>query len=290
MIGTSSIDVPSRLYLSLFGGVENGSITAGPGSDTFNIPAPYGTALVLQGGGGGNVLRGPDADTLYALSGPNAGRLSGSALSAPVSFAGIGSLVGGLGADRFRFTDARAKLSGSIDGGGGTNLLDYSGYTSDVTVNLGLRTATAVGSVNRIQDVVGGLVNNLLVGDAGNNVLEAPAGQAGRNVLIGGGGADVLFGGTGEDLLIGGRTAYDADAAKLDTIRSVWIGGAAFQSRIDLLTNGSLGGIRLNAATVRGDGAQDQLTGGKGRDWLFRAGGTSLYDSDPTQDRVTMYV
>jgi Ca2+-binding RTX toxin-like protein len=73
--------------------------------------------------------------------------------------------------------------------GGGTNTLDYSAYTGDVTVDLPLGFATGLGGgISNIQNVTGSDGNDLLVGDGNANVL---VGGTGRNVLIGGG-ADAL--------------------------------------------------------------------------------------------------
>src|SRR5262249_30810362 len=112
-----------------------------------------------------------------------------------------------------------------LDGGGGTNALNYSGYTTDVTVNLPLFAATGVGYyLINIQNVTGGAGNDILVGDDASNVLD---GGPGRDLLIDGGSAyllnpDTLLGGGGEDILIAGFTDYDYDAAALEAIRAEW--------------------------------------------------------------------
>ena len=66
---------------------------------------------------------------------------------------------------KFSVFDDGGTLSGSIDGGGGTNALDYTAYTTDVVVILPNHAATGVGSVFHIRDVTGGLGpgSNILV-------------------------------------------------------------------------------------------------------------------------------
>jgi hypothetical protein len=89
-------------------------------------------AVVLNGGSGGN---------LFILAQTNM----------PVS------LNGGAGDDTFEFNDG-ASITGSIDGGGGFNTLDYRAYTTPVTVNLLTGIATGVaGGVRNIQRVLGGV-------------------------------------------------------------------------------------------------------------------------------------
>jgi Ca2+-binding RTX toxin-like protein len=82
---------------------------------------------------------------------------------------------------------------GSLNGGLGTNILDYSQYTTGVTVNLLAGTATGVGgSVSNIHEVIGGSGNDSLTADNKGDLL------------VGGAGNDTLAGGAGNDILLGG--------------------------------------------------------------------------------------
>ena len=91
-------------------------------------------SVTFDGGGGNDTLVGPDADTTWTVSGTNAGTLGG-----PISFAfaNVENLTGGGGTDTFAFTPA-GSVAGMIDGGGGTNTLDYSAFTTPVHTNLGI--------------------------------------------------------------------------------------------------------------------------------------------------------
>jgi Ca2+-binding RTX toxin-like protein len=106
----------------------------------------------------------------------------------------------GIGDDSFRLPAVLPTVPLTLDGGGGTNTLDYSAFTADVTVNL--RTGTATGlSGFEVQNVTGGSANDILVGNDAANVLD---GGAGRDILIGRRAADQLLGGADDDILIGG--------------------------------------------------------------------------------------
>jgi Ca2+-binding RTX toxin-like protein len=110
------------------------------------------------------------------------------------------NLSGGSGDDLFRFDDG-AVLSGTIDGYGGSNTLDYSGYTSSVDVDLTTGTATGTSGVSNVDHLLGGSGDDTLVGNPNANTL---VGGQGDDQLIGGAGDDQLFGGEGDDLLEGG--------------------------------------------------------------------------------------
>ena len=149
------------------------------------------------GGSGSNAIVGPNSDTVWDLTGLNMVSVNG------LSFSGFQNITGGSGADRFVF-ETGGGVTGSIDGGGGNNTLDYSPYVGDIVVDLALGTATAVGTgVSHVENVTGSIGNDLLVGDALSNTLR---GGTGRNVIIGGGGADTLIGGGGDNILIGEPT------------------------------------------------------------------------------------
>jgi hypothetical protein len=176
---------------------------------------------------------------------------------------GTGSSVSVLGdnADEtFKVNALPPGVAFSLNGEGGVNALDYSGWTGDVTVDLPSGHATGfTGSISSIRDVVGSNGNNILVGDAQPNTL---TGGSGRNILIGGAGADILNGGLGQNILIGGAT--DDDLAALDAVMAAWpLGDPNF------------------AAAAHSDGAADTLNGG-GQNWfLFAPGEDQLANTQP---------
>jgi autotransporter-associated beta strand protein len=209
------------------------------------------------------------------------------------------SLLGGAADAIFSLQSFVAETPLTIVGGTGSNTLDYSSYTTDVSVNLQTGTATDLAGIKdpntgrvTIQNVIGG---------SGNDTLLA---GADRSILIGsGGGADHLFGGSGEDILIGGITDYtqpNLNVAAIDAILQEWNRtDLSFDDRMsDLLTgsnsqgvaaNNVIGGtaILFNSTTVHDDLAADALTGGTGRDWYFIDASDLITNKKPGDD-VTM--
>jgi Ca2+-binding RTX toxin-like protein len=229
------------------------------------------------------------------------------------------SLSGGAGDDAFTFAK-EAGVSGSIDGGDGVNLLDYSRWTAAAEVNLGQGTASGAGSVANIQNVQGGDGNDHLVGDsqdnslwggagndylngaAGNDFLQGGAGNdillggagndslfgnAGRDLLIGGLGADAVSGGAGDDIAIGGTTAHDNDLAALDCLMAIWSGSETYKERVRMITTPSAQcPALLTKKTVFTDGAEDNLSGGGDLDLFFAAALDHLDDVNSLREKV----
>ncbi len=232
-----------------------------------------GSKVTIHGGPGQDTLTGPDAGNNWKITGTNAGTLDGR-----LSFTGIEYLTGGSGYDTFAFANG-AKVTGSIDGGGGSNTLDYSAYKTNLIVDLALGSATGVGgTVSNIGNVLGGSGNDILVGNGGHNLLSDPGG---RNLIIGEGGPDVLVGGIGGNILIGGTTIYDKNLTALQAILNEWARtDKSYQQRISDLRFGTglNGNVVLDTTPVPGvtsvptvvdNGAGDILIGGAGQDWFF---------------------
>ncbi|HZU34895.1 MAG TPA: hypothetical protein VFA18_03250, partial [Gemmataceae bacterium] len=171
----------------------------------------------------------------------------------------------------------------SIDGGGGSDWLDYSAFTAGVTVDLVTGSASninggAAGSVSNLPNVRGGKGDdhltgnggNILIGNGGNDVLvDAFTGSdaSGRSLLIGGAGSDTLTAGSAGDILISGTTSYDAKNANLAAILAEWQSGDDYNTRFNRLHAGTNKLVWLS--TVKDDGAADVLNGGAGLDWYF---------------------
>jgi len=108
-------------------------------------------------------------------------------------------LDGGAGDDAFCFRNGSA-VTGDLDGGPGSNTLDYSDYLTDVRIDLAEGTATSVtGGISNIQKVIGGKGNDILIGNDQDNTLD---GGPGDDSLSAGGGFNILIGGEGKDSAI----------------------------------------------------------------------------------------
>jgi hypothetical protein len=158
----------------------------------------------------------------------------------------------------------------SINGEGGSNTLDYSGYAGDVTVDLPLGYATGLtGGISNVRNVVGSQGNDILVGDGQANIL---TGGTGRNILIGGqGGGDTLIGGPGQNILIAGYTDDDLDVAALDAVMAQWIAGDAEP---------------FATSQVHRDTTADALVGG-GQNWFLYTPGQDQLSNVQSGDLLT---
>jgi hypothetical protein len=275
------------------------------GTTTVTITTAPTTPVTVTGGGGTTKLVGPNVPTTWTVSGANSGTV------ANVTYSVVPALKGGLATDTFQMLPG-GSVSGTIDGGGGKNWLDYSAYTGPVSVNLsgsaygslpahsatGVRGGAAAGIVNVPNaragsgdaTLVGG-GGNILVGGAGNNTLVdryAVSGASGGSLLIGGSGTDSLTGGKAGDLLIGGTTTYDAQSGSLQDILAYWNShnhNAAFTALQAGLptTHEQL----VWGTTVTDDASADVLTGTTSTtaiDWFFAGVGDTVNHGKPGTD------
>jgi Ca2+-binding RTX toxin-like protein len=303
----------------------NGSISEGidgaTGSDTADFSKVNAAVTVdislfeginkfIGGASGDDTLVGLNVANTWNITAQNAGTIN------TLAFSGFENLQGGTSTDSFVFADAKG-VSGTIDGGGGRDTLNYAAFTTRVEVDLLAGTATKVqgGIVPlSIRDVIGGTVADKLTGDTQNNLLAGNAGDdelnggegndtlgggdgidtitggEGGDLLFGGLGADILDGSAGDDILFDGTTTFESSIASLDALLTAWNSGDAYATRVAELkagTTGVAGAPRItlvastgNPVTVTPDAAVDTLTGGGDLDWFL------LKTTDPV-DLVT---
>jgi hypothetical protein len=288
-----------------FTAVEN--LTGGTGNDVFKFTSAGSVSGKVDGGGGTNALDysgdggaaatvnlasgtatrtggfaniqslvgssastdkliGPNTTNVWSITNNNAGTVGS------FSFSAIKYLTGGSGEDVFVFSAGKS-ISGKIDGGGGTNWLDYAAYTTAVAVNLATNTATGVdggaaGGIANIRDVRGGQGGDTLTGNSQGNILiggngtNTINGGSGRSILIGGKGKDTVTGGSGNDILIAGYTDFDisslAHDLALDSILAEWQSGNSYGTRINHIKNG--GGLNGSNKLTWGGTVHDNST------------------------------
>jgi hypothetical protein len=274
------------------GGSGSDALIAASGVNTWTLTLP--TAGTLNGitftsiqqlvGAGSDTLVGPNTSNVWKVAGIGSGTLGGGA------FSGFAALQGGTANDTFRITEGIA--SGlSLDGGAGTDKLDYAAYAGAIDVDLAAATATGSAHVAGIENVQGGDGADIIRGDGNDNILAGGAGTdiliggAGNDTLSGGAASDILIGGTGadllagnadEDILIGGTTIYDANDAALAALLATWSGTGTYSARVTSVNTGSgvAGGYYLLGddgvtQTVFTDNDVDTLTGSGGKDFFF---------------------
>ena len=118
-----------------------------------------------KGGSGPSTLVGPDTDNVWHITGNDAGDVNGA-----FTFSNFGNLRGGAKTNQFVFSDG-AGVSGGIDSGFGSATLDYSAYTTPVTVDLSHETATGAPVIMGIDSVTGGHGSDTLIGPSDFKLL-----------------------------------------------------------------------------------------------------------------------
>src|SRR5687767_3372571 len=106
-------------------------------------------ANCIDGGDGSDTLIGFNTANTWKLTGEQSGNLNGS-----LHFSGIENLMGGTSTDSFLF-DLAAAGFGALNGGTGSDTLNYSAFTDPVTVDRQLATATAVSSFTAFEAAIG---------------------------------------------------------------------------------------------------------------------------------------
>ena len=191
--------------------------------------------------------------------------------------------------DRYVRVQRGASVGGTINGGGGGDWLDYSAYTTAISVNLSTGSASHTGGVSNIQNVRGSSGSNTLTGNASGNILVGGSGNdtitggSGRSLLIGGSGKDTIKGGASDDILIAGSTSFDDNNAALMAVFAEWQRtDETYQQRISNIRGTTTGGLNgsydLNSTTVHDDGFVDTLTGNAGMDWFWDGSNDKITD------------
>ncbi|MBU6510028.1 MAG: hypothetical protein KGQ73_07595, partial [Gammaproteobacteria bacterium] len=167
-----------------------GNLTGGNTTNAF-VLAGGSLSGNLDGGSGaptGNSLQGDNVANTWNLTGANQGTVTGIG----GTFSNIGTLIGGSSTDDFIFAN-NASLSGTLDGGGGNDTLDWSAYTSARNVVIvgpgsvdGMQgtEASIAGGFDNIAIIVGangaGGLLNALTGPNSSNTWNVTASNAGN--------------------------------------------------------------------------------------------------------------
>lgn len=268
----------------------------GGGADTLNFTGSTNTVTVDMGLVGDQVVNSnlilnlTAAQVDYITGGSNSDNLTGNALNNILKGgAGNDTLIGVAGNDTYSFDTDTALGTDTITeaAASGTDVLNFTGSTNVITVDLGLiGTQTVNSNLNlnltavQVEDVTGGTASDNITGNALNNVLSG--GTAGNDILNGLDGNDTLTGGSGNDSLLGGAGndtyAFDTDSALgMDTITESDGGGTdtlnfTGSNNIVTIDLGSAEGQTVNSnlilnlaaaqmENVTGGTASDNLTG-----------------------------
>lgn len=260
----------------LVGGIGADRMDGGTGIDTASYRDELGAVFVnlTLGRGYGNAAEGDTMTSVENATGTAYNDVLIGSQGDNVLDGGAGSdlLIGALGADH-------------LVGGLGNDTVSYEDNQGGVFANLATRSGfnnSAQGDTyDNVENLVGGIYADFLIGDDGINRLE---GGDGNDVLIGGLGPDILVGGNGIDtasyednqgavqvsLATGRGTGNAAEGDQLFGIENLT--GSAFA---DVLTGDA------NANRLDGGLGADRLTGGAGADTFV------IYSADGAVDTIT---
>ncbi|MGH8397596.1 MAG: beta strand repeat-containing protein, partial [Gammaproteobacteria bacterium] len=235
---------------NLTGGASTNQFVLNGGTLSGNINSGSGSAA-------GNSLQANNGSNTWHITAVNQGTVTGIG----GNFGNIGNLTGGTGADDFVFANG-ATLSGTLNGGGGNDILDWSAYTIARNVTLtgpgsldGMRgtEASIAGGFDNIITMTGangtgGLLNSLTGPNSSNtwNVTTSNAGTlngalsfSNFQTLTGGSGADTF------NLSAGVRGSINGGGG-LDTANIV----NSFTAPAPTLTINNIGTIADNAGAT----------------------------------------
>lgn len=245
----------------IYGGSGSDTLAGGGGNDTVRFDdLTSGITVTLSSAGTGNVVNGPDTDT---ISGFSTIYMTGSDDTFTESTAA--DTVFGLGGnDTFKMV-AGDSSNDMFDGGSGINTVDYTNASNAIDVNLATQTATGNGTdtLVNIQNVVGTAFDDTIRGSTAANTLD---GGSGTNTL-----------------------SYDYTNTSVVANLSVVSGGYA------TVTIGSDTDKVKNFQIVTGGGGNDSFTGngtgntfngGAGNDTFFTSAGNDTFNGGADIDTV----
>ena len=248
---------------SLTGGAGDDALNGGLGSDTFSY-AMGDDADAVDGGGGAdtlNITGGAANDVLNVV-------YAGAALT---SFEN-GTIVG------------VESVTAAVNDG--TDELDYTGTTANVSVNVGAGTASGFTSATGFENATGGAGNDTLVGSLG--VINALAGGLGDDTFTVHEVDDVVSdAGVGTELVLSFSNAYTLSDAQLENL--TFVGEGDFAGTGNGSANLIIGGAGND--TLAGLGGNDGLFGNDGDDtfnYVMQGGGADLVDGGGGSDTLNI--
>jgi Ca2+-binding RTX toxin-like protein len=129
----------------------------------------------IDGGAAKDTIVGPNQSSTWNITGINSVVLQG----LPINFTSFENLTGGNQSDTFHFDDG-AFVMGRVDGGAGSNSMNFSAYMSLVTFNLQTSTFSSMGTGTfaHIQNVTGTAnANTDLIGPNANTIWSITVGD-----------------------------------------------------------------------------------------------------------------
>src|SRR5581483_2239067 len=200
---------------TITGSAQNDVITGGAGAD------------IINGGGGDDTINYVSGDGATTIDGGTTGETSGDTIVV-TGTAGTDTIAAIVTSGKVLNLDG-GNISNveniTLDLGGGTDTLDYTGSAGNLTVDLGAGNATGfkAGSVQHVENVIGSTGADTLTGDGNDNTF---TGSGGNDIITGGAGTDTaVFTGNKADYTFtpGGSTVVDTVGGRdgTDTLSGV---------------------------------------------------------------------
>jgi hypothetical protein len=236
-------------------------------------------------------LLGPAVNSTWNINGPNSGTVGG------ISFSNVDTLTGGTKNDTFLFTSTAAKIDGAIDGGPGSNVLNYSSFSAPVTVNL---TIGAIADFSSIIATNG--QSNTLIGFGGPNTWKITGGYSGNiNGTLSFNGFNKLTGGSSDDTFVmtkGVNFAGIIDGGDITSINTLDYSTYTTGINVDLgtgIATNIAGGVAEITDVLGGSGndvltgssSDNLLRGNNGNDIINGMGGNDILVGGPGDDSLT---
>jgi Ca2+-binding RTX toxin-like protein len=296
--------------LAVGGTNADDTITLAAGAVSGTVVTPFGTfatgQVMVYGGKGSDrvVVQGTAGNDTFGVN-PDAVAVNGFFVqgTAVESFTADGlagddtfylngpgvpvAVKGGDGADRFYVT-ATGGVNGTVDGGAGSDILDYAQFHAQATVNLQTRTATATAGFANVEGFVGSNSFDTIIGANGTNTWQV-YGNNNAGTINGTGGVQFgsfenWVGGAGSDTfkLVSSRYvsgAIDGGGGVNTLDYSAFTAGVAVD-----LSAGTASTVRMgvaNIGVVIGGSGADTLTGSAGDDVLIGNAGTDVLSGGP---------
>jgi Ca2+-binding RTX toxin-like protein len=242
------------------------TIVGGTGDDTLTNNSSRQVTFV--GGAGDDKLTGNGHDDTVdyssSPSGVNVDLRAGTATGQGTdTLANIGDVIGSSHDDTIAGDDGANDLQGGL----GSDTVDYSGVTSTTTSGITLTFGVPLivpGTTDAGADTLGGFENVI-----GSHYGDSLTGDSGPNTIDGGGGGDPVLDGAGGTDTLSYATAPGPVAIDL---------GTPVQSTGDVIVTSSFENLTGSAFSdsLTGDSSNNTLNGGDGNDSLAGRGGTDI--------------
>ena len=251
-----------------------GNLTGGTAVDTFTVGTSGSLTGTVNGGGGSNILVGPNLPSTFNITAKNAGNLTSS--TGVLNFTSIQNLTGGAEANVFVFSPG-VTIAGNLSGGTGGGTLNYTGYTTAVTVNLQTNKVTGVtGLATNLAGAIGGSGTSTLTGANSANTWNITGANSGTVNTFPFSGFGNLTGGTVSDTFTmesGGSLTGTLTGTAGSTSTLV---GSSLASTFTI-TATSAGTLTSSSGIVSFKGIKI-LVGGSGGDTLVGANTTNTWN------------